>query len=212
MCSKKKKKKSTRIGKTWRKKSKNVPIGLLDEKWLIHRIWRGYREMRMSRKCRLRTYALSVPTILLILKRKKIHSSMGKQEESGQEKIWRIFDIQQSGSCLQENVMGGHFSTSNLLSREVRPRGTPALETNSQRTAKLIRQSSELLEGWILNAKTQELSSFYKTIDSRAICPQPKASWWVMLKGADRTSERYWCVGATGSFHSQRTSSTSGGK
>lgn len=40
-------------------------------------------------------------------------------------------DIQQSGSGLQENVMGGHFSTSNTLSREVRPRGTPTLEANS---------------------------------------------------------------------------------
>ena len=72
---------------------------------------------------------------------------MGKQEESGQEKIWRIFDIQQSGSCLQENVMGGHFSTSNMLSREVRPRGTPALETNSQRTVKLIRAVFRIIIG-----------------------------------------------------------------
>ena len=72
---------------------------------------------------------------------------MGKQEESGQEKIWRIFDIQQSESGLQENVMGGHFSTSNMLSREVRPRGTPNLEANSQRTVKLFRAVFRVIIG-----------------------------------------------------------------
>ena len=43
--------------------------------------------------------------------------------------------------------MGGHFSTSNMLSREVRPRGTPNLEANSQRTVKLFRAVFRVIIG-----------------------------------------------------------------
>ena len=121
-------KRSTKIGKTWRKKSKRcVPTGLLDEYDSSAEYEGGTEKWECLKKVDWGHMQSLSPNHSPYIKKKKKKNK--KSLVNARENLKN--DIQQSGSDLQENVMGGHFSTSNTLSREVRPRGTPTLEANS---------------------------------------------------------------------------------